>query len=133
MINIVVSVVLGSLTGGDQCGLYYTAVVIDVTIGTSVCYGLLYSFDRLVSYQNSKVGLADPETQERQLFQESRERRWVQEVRHRLLVLVPANRDLVLHCIYGACILLQMKFIVTGLQLIFSGWIIEWGNFSMSL
>lgn len=74
VINIVVSIVLGSLKGGDQCGLYYTAVVIDVSLGTSVCYGLLYSFDHLVSYQNSKVRLAKQETQEWELLQESREK-----------------------------------------------------------
>lgn len=45
---------LGSLKGGDECGLYYSAVVIDVTIGTSICFGLLYTFDRVVSYQYSK-------------------------------------------------------------------------------
>lgn len=64
VINIVVSTMLGSLKGGDECGIYYSAVVVDVTLGTSICFGLLYTFDRVVSYQYSKVFAPQAETEE---------------------------------------------------------------------
>ena len=70
VINLFVSTLLGSMKGGDECGLYYSAVVVDVTLGTLICYGLLSTFDKVVSYQNSKVHLFYAEIEKRKLFQE---------------------------------------------------------------
>ena len=54
-INVVFAIFVGSYKSGDPCGLYFTSVVIDVSLGTSISFMLLYAFDRFVSYQNSKV------------------------------------------------------------------------------
>lgn len=54
-INVVFAIFLGSYKSGDPCGLYFMSVVIDVSIGTSISFILLYMFDKFVSYQNSKV------------------------------------------------------------------------------
>lgn len=55
VINIFFSVELGKSSSSDQCGIYFVSVVLDVTLGTLISFTLLYTFDRLVSYQYSKV------------------------------------------------------------------------------
>lgn len=42
------------MNASDKCGLYFGSIVIDVTIGTFISFALLYSFDKIVSYQSSK-------------------------------------------------------------------------------
>lgn len=58
-INVVFAIFVGSYKSGDPCGIYYTSVVIDVSLGTTISFLLLYSFDKFVSYQYSKVAAGD--------------------------------------------------------------------------
>lgn len=93
-VNIFFSIILGKLSTGDQCGLYFISIVIDVTLGTFISFLLLYMFDKLVSYQCSKVPRADPETEVRQLLQEGLPER-EDRLQNRLPLLHAADFDLV--------------------------------------
>ena len=120
IINVVVSILLGSLSGGDECGLYYTAVVFDVTLGTSICFGLMYAFDRAISYKQSKRLKSGNYFKKLEGEEGSKKYAidyccWFQQT--------------LIWCL----IVLVMKIVVTGLQFIFRSWISAWGNFSMRL
>jgi len=72
-VNIFFSIILGKLATGDQCGLYFISIVIDVTLGTFISFLLLYMFDKLVSYQCSKVGLTQQKLKSGNYFRKDTE------------------------------------------------------------
>lgn len=54
VINIWYSISRGNSLEYDQCGIYFVSILIDMTLGTLVCFLLLRSFNRLVSYKTTK-------------------------------------------------------------------------------
>lgn len=52
--NLFFSVILGSTTT-DQCGIYLMSFVVDITLGTALCYYLLKVLDRFLEYRKAKA------------------------------------------------------------------------------
>lgn len=133
VINLVVSSLLGSLNDGDECGLYYSAVVIDVTLGTSICFGLLYSFDKGVSYQYSKVSFPHQKLKSGNYFKKVEDGKGSKKY---AIDYFCWFQQTVIWCIIVFLVaagLHKMKVIVTALQFLFGKLIAAWGNFSMKM
>lgn len=54
--NICFSVILSGTTNKtDQCGIYLITFVVDISLGILICYYLLKTLDRFLTYRRSKV------------------------------------------------------------------------------
>lgn len=55
IMNVWLSVVVGNTKQHDQCGIYFMSLVIDVTLGLAITYGLVVLSNRALSVAFTKV------------------------------------------------------------------------------
>lgn len=120
LINVLFSIIFGNLSSSDQCGLYFITIFIDVTLGTFISFSLLYGFDQLMSYKNSK-----------RLKSGNYFKKVVSDAGKRSFQID--------YCVYALQTLIWcgvvflMKFIITSFEVILSGLVTSMGDGAMKM
>ncbi len=69
IMNVWLSVVVGNTKQHDQCGIYFMSLVIDVTLGLAITYGLVVLSNRALSVAFTKVSRLHAAHEKWQLLQ----------------------------------------------------------------